>query len=225
MPAPKNGFWSRLFIYNIVNDMLRDRGLFLTETVRDEPSLEQLKTEMMLRSSNCCCVCQIPFVHAHHINGNNANNTFDNLAPLCPNHHALAHSRSNMVLNLNPERIKTIRDQWYQYVERRKQLVVPNLGVATLRVKNFVSNRVDPSEYASRSWAKTFSSLDQGYRDLSVSEIIDRVFSDSNPENFKTYLQTMKTMYARVLQSANVQKEFKEVCNAFGFDFDGNTVN
>jgi hypothetical protein len=195
----------------------------MTEMAKDEPSLEKLKVEMMRRSSNCCCVCQTPFVHAHHIDGDNKNDTFDNLAPLCPNHHTLAHSKSNMLLNLSPERIKIIRDNWYEYVERRRQTLVQNLGIARLKVKNFYSAR-SLSEYASRSCAKTFSSLDESYGKLTVPEIIDRVFSDSNPENLKTYLQTMKTMYAKALRSATVQKEFKDVCNAFGFDFDGNNV-
>lgn len=185
--------------------------------------MEKLKTEVMLKSSNCCCICQTPFIQIHHIDGDHNNNTSDNLAPLCPNHHAMAHSKSNMLMNLTPERIKDIRDKWYDFVRNRQQTYLRNLGLARLKVKNFVSNR-SLSEYASRSWAKTFSSLDPSYGQLTVSEIIDRVFSDTNPDNLKAYLQTMKTMYTTALRSANGQEEFKEVCNAFGFDFDGNTV-
>lgn len=186
--------------------------------------MEKLKTEVMLRSSNCCCICQTPFIQIHHIDGNHDNNDLDNLAPLCPNHHALAHSQSNILMNLTPERIKEIRNKWYDFVANRQQTYQKNLGLARLKVKNFVSNR-PVGEYALRSWAKTFSSLDPSYASLKVSEIIDRVFSDTNPDNLKAYLQTMKTMYSNALRSGNVQEEFKEVCNAFGFDFDGNNVS
>ena len=88
--------------------------------MEDEPTLDELKIELMEKSSNSCCVCQIPFIHCHHIDKNRNNNTFDNLVPLCPNHHALAHSNSNMYLNLTPERVKEIRDIWYEYVKKRK---------------------------------------------------------------------------------------------------------
>jgi hypothetical protein len=182
-----------------------------------------LKTEVMLKSSNCCCICQTPFIQIHHIDGNHGNDEFDNLAPLCPNHHALAHSPSNMLMNLTPERIKQIRNKWYDFVVNRQETYQKNLGLARLKVKNFVANR-PLSEYASRSWAKTFSSLDPSYTTLNVPEIIDRVFSDTNPENLKTYLQTMKSMYTTALRTANGQEEFKDVCNAFGFDFDGNKI-
>jgi hypothetical protein len=185
--------------------------------------MEKLKTEVMLKSSNCCCICQMPFIQIHHIDGNHDNNEVDNLAPLCPNHHAMAHSKSNMLMNLTPERIKEIRNKWYDFVANRQQTYQRNLGLARLKVKNFVFNRT-LSEYASRSWAKTFASLDPSYANLTVPEIIDRVFSDTNPDNLKTYLQTMKTMYRNALRSAEVQEEFKEVCNAFGFDFDDNNV-
>lgn len=185
--------------------------------------MEKLKTAVMLKSSNCCCICQTPFIQIHHIDGNHDNNVLDNLAPLCPNHHAIAHSKSNMLMTLTPERIKEIRNKWYDFVANRQQTYQRNLGLARLKIKNFVSNR-PLAEYASRSWAKTFSSLDPSYASLTVSEIIDRVFSDTNPDNLKAYLQTKKTMYPNALRGVKGQEEFKEVCNAFGFDFDGDSV-
>ena|SRR3990170_3333716 len=195
----------------------------MTSRIEEEPSLPALKAEMILKSSNCCCICQTPFIHTHHIDGNNKNNTLDNLAPLCPNHHALAHSKNNMTLNLTPERIKIARDKWYEFVETRRQTKGLNLGSGKLKVKNFVSSR-PLAEYAAKSWAKTFSSVDPGYSSLTVNEIIDRVFSDSNPDNLKLYLSTMKVMYASALQKPDLQKEFKDICNAFGFDYDGKNV-
>jgi hypothetical protein len=195
----------------------------MSKSVNGEPSLAELKIEMIVKSSNCCCICQTPFIHIHHIDGNNKNNTIDNLAPLCPNHHALAHSKNNMTLNLTPERIKAARDKWYKFVETRRQTKGLNLGMGKLRVKNFVSSRLT-SEWPSKSWAKTFSSVDPGYSSLTVNEIIDRVFSDSNPENLKLYLTTMKIIYANALRKADLQSEFKDICKTFGFDYDGKNV-
>lgn len=90
--------------------------------IRDENTKEELKELLIALSSNCCCVCQTPFIHAHHIDKNETNDTIENLAPLCPNHHALAHTASNMFLNLTAERIIGIRDRWYAYVEDRKKV-------------------------------------------------------------------------------------------------------
>jgi len=191
--------------------------------IKDELPLSKLKVELMTKSSNCCCICQTPFIHAHHIDFNNENNVIDNLVPLCPNHHALAHSKAHMFLNLTPERIRAIRDKWYEYVERRKESLGRNFGSARLKVKNFVSNR-PLGEYATHSWAKTFSSLDPKYKEMTVREIIDSVFSATNPEDLKTCLETVKTMYSAALRKPEVKQEFREICNAFGFDFDGNNV-
>lgn len=191
--------------------------------IKDELTKKELRTELIAGSSNCCCICQTPFIHAHHIDLDNKNDTLDNLAPLCPNHHSLAHAKSNMFLNLTPERIRAIRDKWYEYVENRKQNLGLNLGVGRLKIKNFVWSR-STQEYATHSWASVFASLDEGYRKMKVGEIIDRVFSSSNPDELKTYLQSVKTMYAVVLKKEEVQKEFKEICNAFGFDYDGRNI-
>lgn len=195
---------------------------FVTEMTKDEPTKRELRIELMVKSSNCCCICQTPYIHAHHIDFNNKNNVLDNLAPLCPNHHSLAHAKSNMFLNLTPERIRGIRDQWYEYCEKRKQSLGRNLGIAKLKVKNF--DRSLGMYGASYGWAKTFASLDQNYRNLTKDEIIDRVFSTSNPDDLKTFLETMKNMYAKALKNKAVQERFREVCNAFGFDYDGENI-
>jgi len=194
----------------------------MTERIEDEPTRKELRIELMARSSNCCCVCQTPFIHAHHIDGNKDNDVFENLAPLCPNHHSLAHAKSNMFLNLTAERIRGLRDLWYAYVEKRKENLGKDFGFAKLKVKNF--DRSLGGYGATYGWKKTFASLGEDYRKLTKDEIIDRVFSTTNPDQLKTLLETMKNMYVRALHDKNVGEQFREVCNAFGFDFDGETV-
>jgi hypothetical protein len=196
-------------------------GVRMTE-IKDELTKKELKTELIARSSNCCCVCQTPFIHAHHMDFNNENDTFDNLAPLCPNHHSLAHTRSNMFLNLTPERIKTIRNKWYEYVENRKQNLDRGSGLAKLMIKNF--DRFLGPFGATHGWAKTFASLDEEYGKMKKDEIIDRVFSSSNPTELKIYLETIKHMYADALKNEKIEGMFRTVCNAFGFDYDGKNV-
>lgn len=196
----------------------------MVDTIEDELPKSKLKTEVLRMSSNCCCICQTPFIHVHHLDFDKKNNILDNLAPLCPNHHTLAHSKSNMCLNLTAERIKVIRHKWYEYVENRRETFGIDLKIGMLKVKNFYASRVDFKEHAQHSWNDMFSSLDPEYRKMSPLEIIDRVFCDSNHDRLKEYLKTMKTMYSHILGNEGIKQEFIEVCNAFGYEFDGKNV-
>lgn len=134
----------------------------------------------------------------------------------------MAHAKSTMFLNLTPDRVKAIRDRWYAFVEERKANLGRDIGTARLMVKNFV--RKLGMFGATHGWAKTFASLNPDYGRMHVDQIIDRVFSTSNPTDLKTVLETMKNMYASSLQYPDVKKDFREVCNAFGFDYDGKDV-
>lgn len=201
----------------------RGRGI-VELPAEDEPTLEELKIEVIHKSNNRCCICQTPFIQIHHIDMNHNNNIFDNLAPLCPNCHNQAHTRSNMSINLTPERIKALRDKWYSYCEHRRQAMQfkyeTDFGIARLKLKNF-----DRSfGWATYGWAKTFSSLNENYAKLTKDEIIDRVFSTSNPTELRTYLETVKNMFVKALRDEKAVKEFRNICNAFGFDFDGKNV-
>ena len=62
---------------------------------RVNPS-EKLKIDILSLCNNRCCICQTPFIIIHHIDKNPSNNDLDNLAPLCPNCHAQAHSTSKL---------------------------------------------------------------------------------------------------------------------------------
>ncbi len=200
--------------------------------VNDEPTKKELREQLMALSSNCCCVCYNPFIHAHHIDKNDKNDIIQNLAPLCPNHHALAHTTSTMFLNLTPERIIGIRDRWYEYVEARKKLLggmpqnIVDLRFAKLKVKNF--DRFAGGQFGPDiGYHKTFASLVEEYRDkskITKDEIIDRAFSTTNPDQLKTLLQALQFMYKTALRDATVQKMFRDLCNAFGFDYDGTAV-
>jgi hypothetical protein len=176
---------------------------------------EGLRIETIAKCNNRCCVCQTPFVVIHHIDENPSNNDPDNLAPLCPNCHSQAHSTAQLTTNLTGERIKLLRDKWYEYCEKRREgaNVSPN---AVLKVKNFVRS----VGFARYGWAKTFSAIDPSYGKLNVDEIIERVFSTTNGDDLVTYLETMKHMYQNVFQIEQNVEKFKKVCNAFGVDYE-----
>jgi hypothetical protein len=96
---------------------------------------EELKNEILSRSNNRCCVCQMPFVQFHHIDEDPSNNDFDNIAPVCPNCHNQAHTHAALTVNLTPPRLKAIRDRWYAYCESRKDASGIS-AVGLLRLKN-----------------------------------------------------------------------------------------
>jgi len=176
---------------------------------------ESLKQEIIVKSNNRCCICQTPFIVIHHVDEDPSNNDIDNLAPLCPNCHSQAHSIGKLTNNLTSSRIKLLREKWYEYCEKRKEgaNINPN---AVLKVKNFVRS----VGYAKYGWSKTFSAINIQYENLTVDEIINRVFSTTNRDDIITNLETMKNMYQNVLTSDKNCNKFKNLCNAFGIDYD-----
>ena len=179
------------------------------------PIPEDLKSDILSKSNNRCCICQTPFIHFHHIDEDPSNNIFDNIAPLCPNCHSQAHSHSALTVNLTPSRLKAVRDRWYDYCENRKDAsTVSSSGL--LRLKNLVN----ALGYADHSWKKMFSTVDPNYADMSRDEIINRVFSTSNRDDLVVALETVKNMYGSKWSDERLLQKFKAVCNAFGFEFD-----
>lgn len=186
---------------------------------------EKIKNKVILKSSNACCICQTPFVQIHHIDGNPANNEVDNLVALCPNHHTLAHAHSNMFRNLNPSVLKAFRDKWYIYCEARAQNFESDQkirnGICILKVKNFARKM----GFADFSWSRTFASLDENYREMKQPELIDHLFSTSNPEDLRVYLETLMGLYSNFKgYKQEVVKDFEELCNCFGFGYENSRV-
>lgn len=174
---------------------------------------EPLRREIMWSTNNRCCVCQTPFFQIHHVDGDASNNDPDNLAPLCPNCHDQADLRRTLSTRLTGDRIKHLRDRWYVYCETRKE--GSNVSAnAILRMKNFQRMM----GFADISWKRTFSTLDPAYGDMSPNEIIDHVFSTTNPDDLETYLETVKYMYRSKLNKESNLQKFTQLCAAFGID-------
>jgi formate-dependent nitrite reductase cytochrome c552 subunit len=175
---------------------------------------KEIENEVLSRSNNRCCICQTPFIQFHHIDEDPSNNKIENIAPLCPNCHTQAHSNARMTVNLSPQRIISLRDKWYDYCQNRKD--GSNIsGNAILKLKNFIR----PLGLADHSWAKTFATIDPLYKDMTREEIIDRIFSTSNRDDLITALDTIKGMYSSKFVNDEIVDKFKNVCNAFGIDY------
>jgi hypothetical protein len=176
---------------------------------------EELKSEILSRSNNRCCVCQTPFVVLHHIDEDPSNNDIDNIAPLCPNCHSQAHSKSMLTTNLTASRLKVLRDRWYSYCENRKEGSRISAN-AVLRLKNLVISL----GYADHAWKKMFSTVNPNYADMNRDGIINMVFSTSNRDDLVVALETVKNMYASKLSDPPLLYKFQQVCNAFGIGYD-----
>ncbi len=179
------------------------------------PIAEKTKLEILGRANNRCCVCQTPFVHFHHLDGDPTNNDVENIVPLCPNCHGQAHSQSTMTTNLTPNRLRALRDRWYAYCDKRKE--GSSIGAnALLRLQNLVNSL----GLADHSWKKMFALVDPRYANMSRDQIINHVFSTSNRDDLAAALDTVKNMYGSKWDDPDLLRKFKLVCNAFGFEYE-----
>jgi hypothetical protein len=149
------------------------------------------------------------------LDGDASNNDKENLAPLCPNHHDEAGLKRQLGNRLSSRRIKMFRDRWYERVEAIRQGFNPDAN-AVQKLKNFVQLM----GFAKVAWSKSFTSVVPSCGDMKRNEIIDRVFSTNNPIELETRLSTVKYMYPAQLSDEENLKKFKDVCTAFGIEYD-----
>lgn len=176
---------------------------------------QKLRDEILQKCNNQCCICQKDGIQIHHIDGNASNNDEENLAPLCPNHHDEAGLNRQLGSRLSLKRIKMHRDKWYERVEAIKQGFNPNAN-AVQKLKNFVQFM----GFAKVAWSKSFTSVDPSCREMKRNDIIDRVFSTNNAIELETRLSTVKYMYPEQLSDEENLRKFREVCTAFGLEYD-----
>jgi hypothetical protein len=87
-------------------------------------------------SKSVCCVCRDEKrgVIIHHINEWHASKSHDfaNLALLCLIHHDEAHTSRRNTMTLTPERLKKLRDKWYEQVYTQDKVIITgqsNFGI------------------------------------------------------------------------------------------------
>jgi hypothetical protein len=68
----------------------------------------------MAANRHTCCLCQQPRhpVEKHHINGDPADNAWDNLAVLCRNCHGLVTGKSNLGVSYTPGEVRQYKLKW-----------------------------------------------------------------------------------------------------------------
>lgn len=86
---------------------------------------EDLAAEVLFRAHRTCCVCRVPRkpVQLHHIDGNPANSTFDNLAALCLEDHDDTQLRGGFGWKLDAAQVRRYRDDWYAKVEDARNVL------------------------------------------------------------------------------------------------------
>ena len=83
-----------------------------------------IEFEVDLKSGRRCCVCKMRGDHIHHIDGNPANNAFENLVLLCFNDHNEASITGGLRRGLTMERIVRYRDRHYSEVAKEKAAAI-----------------------------------------------------------------------------------------------------
>ena len=80
--------------------------------------------EVVFKSNLQCCVCQKKGDHIHHLDGNNNNHDFDNLALLCFEHHELASITGNISKKLSKGAIIKYREHHYFVIEQKRSQAI-----------------------------------------------------------------------------------------------------
>ena len=89
---------------------------------------QAIRQDVLYCSALACAICQDRGRNIHHIDKNNSNNDPDNLALLCQTHHDDAHTQRELSLNLTPDRIRDLRDRWYQKVRKHRTKIASRTG-------------------------------------------------------------------------------------------------
>lgn len=82
---------------------------------------EKLAAEVMFASDRTCCICRFEKhkCQFHHIDGDPANNAFNNLAVLCLHCHSETHSKGPFVRNTTPELVHLYNSSWREIIRHR----------------------------------------------------------------------------------------------------------
>lgn len=76
-----------------------------------------IEAEVLFQSNRLCCVDQKRGDHMHHVDGNNSNNEFDNLALLCFDCHNEATVTGSLRKKLTPKAIIKFREHHYEVIQ------------------------------------------------------------------------------------------------------------
>ncbi|HAA10600.1 MAG TPA: hypothetical protein DCE41_02445 [Cytophagales bacterium] len=90
------------------------------------PIPEAIKIQIIHDQANTCCICQNPYAGGtiHHIVpwAESQDNSYENLAFLCPNCHDKVHKEKGLTQNYPPDRVRELKQLWIQQVKQRNIL-------------------------------------------------------------------------------------------------------
>lgn len=191
-------------------------------------------TEVILRSANKCCICFRTGIVAHHIifKEEKGPDAFDNLAPLCPNCHDEAHTKSTMTKTLTKELIREFRDKWYNTVdEHRKQLneINPHFEDKNTALISYLkgfyvlasSKRCLPSTSIKLVFSQYLPHLSESNKYPRSIEIFDYLRDGLSYGEIEAIIWIIKGIYSESLKKdPELSKEFDKICGAFGVVID-----
>lgn len=81
-----------------------------------------LSARVLLAADRTCCICrdERESITLHHIDENPRNNTFENLAAVCPNCHSKIHTKPGFARMYLPEYVDLANRQWRESVQRKR---------------------------------------------------------------------------------------------------------
>lgn len=74
----------------------------------------KLADQLLVEVHHRCCICveHRKVANIHHIDGNNSNNTYENLVGVCGECHADLHTKSTMRRNITVNQIRMYKEEW-----------------------------------------------------------------------------------------------------------------
>jgi hypothetical protein len=217
----------------------------IKDAITREPITEEVLNRLVEESDWSCCMCWSVSDHkpviVHHLTpyAKTQDNTYENLVVLCPNHHAEAHSRSELTGDLLPlGRIKQRKTDFAAAIREWKdgkrpppgkepfpqyhweQILANSHQQAKASLQQF-SSKFDSQVYVRREMEDTYFQFTQSSKDAFL--VIDR--SGRGKTNFlcSLTLQLIKEQKPVVLlrgdTTLNADDSFiRQLCNALGYN-------
>ncbi|TRZ53502.1 MAG: HNH endonuclease [Dehalococcoidia bacterium] len=140
---------------------------------RDQISSE-ISAKVLFISDRTCCVCRIPtkLVQIHHLDGNNRNNSIDNLAVLCFDCHRETQIQGGFDRKLNVEQIVLYRENWHSLVNMQRSYTVKLHTKAKL--KDGINIQIATSLAEIYRENKQYESLAMHYDNIGNKELRDK---------------------------------------------------
>jgi hypothetical protein len=113
---------------------------------------DHIAAQVEFKADRTCCVCREPrqALQIHHLDDDPSNNSLENLAALCLQHHNDTQLKGGFGRKLNAAQVRLYRDEWYKAIQqRRDKLAALNEEQFSTFSPNYTQNaspKVQPEE-------------------------------------------------------------------------------